>query len=79
MAKAKTKVEKKVKDIEESVLDISNCKCGEEIKRIDQLEEYLVTAKDLIVVHDETIEKIEDSIKSLHAKIDRALNRLGIG
>ena len=63
MAKAKSKVEKKVKDIEESILDITDCQCGEEIKRIDQLEEYLVTAKDLIVVHDETIEKIEDSIK----------------
>jgi|TARA_R100000995_G_scaffold84318_1_gene62624 hypothetical protein len=79
MAKAKSKVEKKVKDIEESILDITDCQCGEEIKRIDQIEEYLVTAKDLIVVHDEAIEKVEDSIKSLHAKIDRALSRLGIG
>ena len=48
----KSKVEKKVEKIEESVLDVTDCKCGEEIKT---MEEYLVTAKELIVVHDDEI------------------------
>jgi len=76
MSKAKSKVEKKVEKIEESVLDVTDCKCGEEIKT---MEEYLVTAKELIVVHDDEINDIKNSLKDLHAKIDRALNRLGIG
>jgi|14_taG_2_1085336.scaffolds.fasta_scaffold249621_1 hypothetical protein len=79
MSKSKSKVEKQVEKIEESVLDISDCKCGEEIKKIAEIEEYITTAKDLVVVHDDEINAIKDSLKDLHTKVDRALNRLGIG
>ena len=76
MAKAKSSVKKEVEKIEESVLDVTDCKCGEEIKTI---EDYLVTAKELIVVHDDEINDVKSSLKDLHSKVDRALGRLGIG
>jgi len=79
MSKAKSKVEKQVKEIEESVLNVSDCKCGEEIKKIAEMEEYITTAKDLVVVHDDEIDDLKNSLKDLHTKVDRALNRLGIG
>ena len=75
----KSKAKKQVEKIEESLLDITDAKCGEEIKRIKDIEEYLVTAKELIVVHDDAIEDIKNSLSDLHSKVDRALKRLGIG
>ena len=42
------------------------------------MEGYLATAKDMLNLHDEQLEKIEDSLKALHTKVDRAMSRLGI-
>ena len=81
MAKAKSSVKKEVEKIEESVLDVTDCKCGEEINTIEdfkEMQEYFQTAKDLVVVHDDEIEDIQNSLKDLHSKVDRALSRLGI-
>ena len=46
--------------------------------KITEMEEYLTSARDILDMHDDQLEKIEDSLKALHAKIDRALSRLGI-
>ena len=72
MAKAK-----KTTNTEEHV----NGEHGEVISAEDfkEMQEYFQTAKDLVVVHDDEIEDIQNSLKDLHSKIDRALNRLGIG
>jgi len=48
MSKAKSKVEKQVEKIEESILDISDCKCGEEIKKIAEMEEYISKERELM-------------------------------
>ena len=42
------------------------------------MKEYLSTAKDLVVVHDDEIDEIKRDLKSLITKVDRALSRLGI-
>ena len=57
-----------------------NGKHGEVInlEEFEEMKEYLSTAKDLVVVHDDEIEDIQKSLKELHAKVDRALSRLGI-
>ena len=57
-----------------------NGKCGEVIslEEFEEVKEYLSTAKDLVVVHDDEIEDIQKSLKALHTKVDRALSRLGI-
>ena len=47
-------------------------------KSFEEMKEYLSTAKDLVVVHDDEIEDIQKSLKELHSKVDRALSRLGI-
>ena len=69
MAKANTKVDTK-----------KNGKCGDviEIAKITEMEEYLTSAKDVLDIHDEQLEDINNSLEELHAKIDRALSRLGI-
>ena len=69
MAKAKTKVDTK-----------KNGKCGDviEIAKITEMEEYLTSANDVLDIHDEQLEDINNSLEELHAKIDRALSRLGI-
>ena len=72
MAKAKkeTKTEEHVKGEHGEVISVEDFK---------EMQEYFQTAKDLIVVHDDEIEEIQNSLKDLHDKIDRALGRLGIG
>ena len=57
-----------------------NGKYGEVVSVEDfkEMQEYFQTAKDLVVVHDDEIEEIQNSLKNLHSKIDRALSRLGI-
>ena len=57
-----------------------NGKHGEvvELVRIAEMEEYLTTAKDILDIHDDQLEKIESSLKALHTKVDRAMSRLGI-
>ena len=57
-----------------------NGKHGEviNIEEFEEMKEYLSTAKDLVVVHDDEIEDIQKSLKALHTKVDRALSRLGI-
>ena len=57
-----------------------NGKHGEvvELVRIAEMEEYLTTAKDILDLHDDQLEKIESSLKALHTKVDRAMSRLGI-
>ena len=57
-----------------------NGKCGDviEIAKIAEMEEYLTSAKDVLEIHDEQLEDINSSLEELHAKIDRALSRLGI-
>tara|TARA_R110002073_G_scaffold118786_2_gene258010 strand:+ start:326 stop:544 length:219 start_codon:yes stop_codon:yes gene_type:complete len=71
MAKAK-----KTTKTEEHV----NGQHGESISVEDfkEMQEYFTTAKDLIVVHDDELTDVKKSLKELHNKIDRALNRLGI-
>ena len=68
-AKAKTKAD-----------TTKNGKHGEvvELERVINMETYLTSAKDLLECHDDEIDAIHDSLKELHAKIDRALSRLGI-
>ena len=46
--------------------------------KITEMEEYLTTAKDILDIHDDQLEKIESSLKALHTKVDRAMSRLGI-
>ena len=72
MSKAKktTKTEKHVNGEHGEVISVEDFK---------EMQEYFQTAKDLIVVHDDEIEEIQNSLKDLHDKIDRALSRLGIG
>jgi len=48
------------------------------VEEFEDMKEYLSTAKDLVVVHDDEIEDIQKSLKALHTKVDRALSRLGI-
>ena len=48
------------------------------LEEFEEMKEYLSTAKDLVVVHDDEIEDIQKSLKELHSKVDRALSRLGI-
>jgi non-homologous end joining protein Ku len=57
-----------------------NGKCGEVIslEEFEEMKEYLSTAKDLVVVHDDEIDEIKKDLKSLITKVDRALSRLGI-
>ena len=72
-AKAKKIVKKKT---EKHV----NGKHGEviNVEEFKEMQEYFNTAKDLVVVHDDEIEQMQKTLKSLEAKIDRALSRLGI-
>ena len=69
-AKKTTKTEKHVNGEHGEVISVEDFK---------EMQEYFQTAKDLIVVHDDEIEEIQNSLKDLHDKIDRALGRLGIG
>ena len=46
--------------------------------KITEMEEYLISAKDILDIHDDQLEKIESSLKALHTKVDRAMSRLGI-
>ena len=57
-----------------------NGKHGEVIslEEFEEMKEYLATAKDLVVVHDDEINEIKKDLKSLITKVDRALSRLGI-
>jgi hypothetical protein len=73
-AKAKKVVKKKT---EEHV----NGEHGEvvNIEEFEEMKEYLSTAKDLVIVHDDEIDEIKKDLKSLITKVDRALTRLGIG
>ena len=72
-AKAKKITKKKTEDH-------VNGKHGEviNVEEFEEMKEYLSTAKDLVVVHDDEIEDIQKSLKDLHGKVDRALSRLGI-
>jgi len=72
MAKPKktTKTEEHVNGEHGEVISVEDFK---------EMQEYFQTAKDLVVVHDDEIEEIQNSLKDLHSKIDRALSRLGIG
>ena len=60
--------------------DHVNGKHGEVIsaEEFEEMKDYLSTAKDLVVVHDDEIDEIKVSLKALHTKVDRALSRLGI-
>ena len=73
MAKAKKAVKKKTEDH-------VNGKHGEviNVEEFEEMKEYLSTAKDLVVVHDDEIDEMKKDIKDLIAKVDRALSRLGI-
>ena len=57
-----------------------NGKHGEviNVEEFEEMKEYLSTAKDLVVIHDDEIDEIQRSLKSLHIKVDRASSRLGI-
>ena len=70
------KAKKVTKKTEEHV----NGKHGEVIslEEFEEMKEYLSTAKDLVVVHDDEITDVKNSLKELHSKVDRALSRLGI-
>ena len=70
------KAKKTTKKTEEHV----NGKHGEviNVEEFEEMKEYLATAKDLVVVHDDEINDIKSSLKALHTKVDRALSRLGI-
>ena len=48
------------------------------VEDFKEMQEYFTTAKDLVVVHDDEIDDVKKSLKELHAKVDRALSRLGI-
>ena len=65
MAKAKTTKNGKHEEVAELI-------------KITEMEEYLTTARDVLDLHDEQLEKIDSSLKALHTKVDRALSRLGI-
>ena len=71
-----TKAKKTAKKTEKHV----NGKHGEviSVEEFEEMKEYLSTAKDLVVVHDDEIDEIKKDIKSLITKVDRALSRLGI-
>ena len=70
------KAKKTTKKTEEHV----NGKHGEVIsaEEFEEMKDYLSTAKDLVVVHDDEIEEIKKDLKELITKVDRALSRLGI-
>ena len=70
------KAKKTVKKTEEHV----NGKHGEviSVERFKEMEDYLTTAKDLVMIHDDEIDEIKKDLKDLVSKIDRALSRLGI-
>ena len=72
MAKAKkeTKTEEHINGEHGEVISIEDFK---------EMQEYFETAKDLVVVHDDEINEVKQSLKDLHTKVDRALSRLGIG
>ena len=57
-----------------------NGKHGEVIslEEFEEMKDYLSTAKDLVVVHDDEIDEIKKDLKELITKVDRALSRLGI-
>ena len=57
-----------------------NGKHGEviSVEEFEEMKDYLSTAKDLVVVHDDEINEVKQSLKELHTKVDRALSRLGI-
>ena len=65
MAKAKTTKNGKHEEVAELI-------------KITEMEEYLTSAKDILDLHDDQLEKIESSLKALHTKVDRAMSRLGI-
>ena len=60
--------------------DHVNGKHGEviNVEEFEEMKEYLATAKDLVVVHDDEIDEIKKDLKELITKVDRALSRLGI-
>ena len=70
----------KAKKITKKTEDHVNGKHGEVInlEEFEEMKEYFNTAKDLIVVHDDEIDDIKNSLKDLHSKVDKALSRLGI-
>ena len=70
----------KAKKTTKKTEDHVNGKYGEVIslEEFEEMKEYFNTAKDLIVVHDDEIDDIKNSLKDLHGKVDRALSRLGI-
>ena len=65
MAKAKTTKNGK----HEEMIDLT---------KVAEMEEYLTTAKDILDMHNDQLEKVESSLKALHTKVDRAMSRLGI-
>ena len=69
-AKKKTKTEEHVNGKHGEVISVEDFK---------EMQEYFETAKDLVVVHDDEINEVKESLKELHIKVDRALSRLGIG
>ena len=70
----------KAKKVTKKTEDHMNGKHGEVIslEEFEEMKEYLSTAKDLVVVHDDEIDEIKKDLKALVGKIDRALARLGI-
>ena len=70
----------KAKKTTKKTEDHVNGKHGEVIslEEFEEMKEYLSTAKDLVVVHDDEITDVKKSLKELHSKVDRALSRLGI-
>jgi hypothetical protein len=70
----------KAKKVTKKTEDHVNGKHGEVIslEEFEEMKEYLSTAKDLVVVHDDEITEVKKSLKELHTKVDRALSRLGI-
>ena len=70
----------KAKKITKKTEEHINGKHGEIISVEDfkEMKEYLATAKDLVIVHDDEINEIKKDLKSLITKVDRALSRLGI-
>ena len=70
----------KAKKTAKKTEDHVNGKHGEVIstEEFEEMKEYLSTAKDLVVVHDDDIDEVKKDIKTLMGKIDRALSRLGI-
>ena len=49
-----------------------------ELTKVAEMEEYLTSAKDILDMHNDQLEKVENSLKDLHTKVDRAMTRLGI-